>query len=417
MTDAHHFGIDWGSVLLHQPPLTKNAQTMTSFDKHRKLLAPLKILYEDEGHELRFVGGCVRDWQLGLVSKDVDLATTLSAQSGMALLRKAGFNCIPTGIDHGTITVIINHAPYEITTLRKDVSTDGRRATICYTDDWREDAARRDFTINALYLSFDNILYDYFDGRRDLEEGSVRFIGEAEDRILEDYLRILRFFRFYARYGKQDVDLHTLKLCRKYASKLTELSTERITQEILRLLESPDCLKSLRLMDEYDILGVIFTTYDVDQLACVLMLEQKINFHLPHDHRDASTMRRLAALSDDHHALRLSKNQQRYLTRVDDLKKKDMTREDLNIWCYRVGIREVVDHLAIHTLVPDIALMQELLHLTIPVFPIKGKDIIHLGIPPGPKVKKLLDESLDWWCRGGYVSDRDACLAYVRERL
>lgn len=391
---------------------------MKSFDKYCKLLAPLKTLYEKEGHELRFVGGCVRDWQLGLTSKDIDLATTLSADAGMNLLRKAGFHCIPTGIDHGTITVIINHTPYEITTLRRDVSTDGRRATICYTDDWREDAARRDFTFNALYLSFDDVLYDYFDGRRDLEEGRVRFIGEAEDRILEDYLRILRLFRFYARYGKQDIDMHTLELCRKYVNRLADLSTERITQEIFNLLETGECLKSIKLMEQYDILGVIFTTYDVGRLRRLLALELKVNLHLAHDHKDIVYLRRLAALSDDHHALRLSNAQLRYLTQVFDLaEKKDRSREDLNVACYRIGIRQVVDSLAIHVFEPDVALIQELLRLTMPVFPIKGQDIIHLGVSPGPKIKRLLDECLDWWCRGDYVGDRDECLAYVRESI
>lgn len=389
---------------------------MTPFEKHKKNLAPLKSLYEQAGHELRFVGGCVRDWQLGLPVKDIDLATTLPAEKGMALLKGKEFKCIPTGLDHGTLTVVVNHTPYEITTLRQDLSTDGRRATICYTDDWREDAARRDFTFNALYQTFDDKLYDYFEGLKDLTDGRVHFIGAAEDRILEDYLRILRLFRFYARYGKQNIDVTTLKTCQRYASRLKELSTERVTQELILLLETPDCLKSLKLMDQYGILEVIFETYTVDRLARVLELERSIDFHLPHDHKHAPALRRLAALSDDHHALRLSNVQLRYLKQIHGLSQKGQTkREELNVWCYRIGIREVIDHLAIHSLKVDTTLIQELLHLQIPEFPLKGQDIIDLGIKQGPKVKILLEKCLDWWCRGGFVEDREACLVYARE--
>lgn len=405
---------------------------MPSFDKHKRNLAPLKVLYDRAGHELRFVGGCVRDWVLGLASKDIDLATTMPAEEGLKLLKRAGLTCIPTGLAHGTITVVINHTPYEITTLRKDVTTDGRRATIHYTNDWQEDAARRDFTFNALYRGFDDQLYDYFSGLDDLKAGRVRFIGEAQDRILEDYLRILRLFRFYARYGKHDLDLKTLETCRLHASKVANLSTERVTQELLLLLETPECLKSLRLMDQYDILAVIFTTYDVVRLARVMDLVRDLDARLVishskeghQTHRHPShflSLRRLAALSDDHHSLRLSNAQLRYLNQVYDLGEKfpngNMTCEEVNVSCYRTGIQEVVDHLLIHGLTPDLAMIQQLLERSIPEFPLKGQDIINLGVFPGPMVKTLHEECINWWCRADFIPDREDCLTHVKAMM
>src|SRR5579872_7361897 len=192
--------------------------------------------FADAKAPIRFVGGCVRDALLGRAVQDVDVATPLRPEATMALLQKAGIKAIPTGIDHGTATAVIHGKHFEITTLRKDVSTDGRHATVAYTDDWKEDAARRDFTINALYLSPDGELFDYFNGARDAKEGHVRFIGNAGERIREDYLRILRFFRFYAWYGKTEPDKEALTACTEAANNIGTLSGERVQQEMLKLL-------------------------------------------------------------------------------------------------------------------------------------------------------------------------------------
>ena len=178
--------------------------------------------------ELRFVGGAVRDALAGRATSDVDVATPALPEAVMELLAAANIQAIPTGIKHGTVTAVLDKKHFEITTLRKDVSTDGRHAEVAYTDDWKADAARRDFTMNALYLSPAGELFDYFEGEKDAMAGRVRFIGGADARIKEDYLRILRFFRFYAWMGKGEADADALAACAANAPKIATLSGERI---------------------------------------------------------------------------------------------------------------------------------------------------------------------------------------------
>ncbi|HST35067.1 MAG TPA: CCA tRNA nucleotidyltransferase, partial [Allosphingosinicella sp.] len=208
----------------------------------------LKALGADKG-ETRYVGGCVRDTLLGFPVSDVDLATTLAPEAVIARLEKARIKAVPTGLAHGTVTAVSAGAPVEVTTLRRDLSTDGRRATVAFTEDWREDAARRDFTINA--LSADPVsgeIFDYFGGLADLEARKVRFIGEPLQRIAEDHLRILRFFRFHARFGTGAPDQAGLAACAARANDLMALSRERIADEVLKLLALPDPAPTVTLM-------------------------------------------------------------------------------------------------------------------------------------------------------------------------
>ena len=187
------------------------------------------------GAPVRFVGGCVRDAVLGRRAKDIDLATPEPPQRVIDLLARAGIRAIPTGIAHGTITAVVGREHFEITTLRRDVSTDGRHATVAFTDDWAEDAARRDFTINALFCDADGTLFDPMGGLADIKTGTVRFVGDAAMRIAEDHLRILRFFRFFAHYGKGEPDSDGLAACTRLAPTLKALSAERIAAEILEI--------------------------------------------------------------------------------------------------------------------------------------------------------------------------------------
>jgi len=207
---------------------------------------------------MRFVGGSVRDALLNKPVQDVDAATPLKPEAVMALLKKAGIKAVPTGIDHGTVTAVIDAKHFEITTLRKDVTTDGRHAEVAYTDNWEEDAKRRDFTINALYLSPQGELFDYFGGVVDAKAGRVRFIGNASERISEDYLRILRFFRFYAWYGKGEPDAVALAACTALAKHMGGLSGERIQQEMLKLLAAPSSHLTIDFMRESGVLTYIF---------------------------------------------------------------------------------------------------------------------------------------------------------------
>ncbi len=206
------------------------------------------------GHEVRAVGGAVRDVLLGRSVQDVDFATTALPETVMELATEAGLKAIPTGIDHGTVTVVAGGRPFEVTTLRKDVETYGRRAKVSYTDDWAADAGRRDFTINALYADAEGTLFDPRDGYGDIEARHIRFIGDARARVREDYLRILRFFRFNAELEAGDFDEEGLRACVIEHAGLHELSAERVRSELLRLLGAEDALKALWKMYDYGLL-------------------------------------------------------------------------------------------------------------------------------------------------------------------
>ncbi len=202
------------------------------------------------GPQARFVGGCVRDALTGHAPNDLDLATSDAPETVMAKLVAAGFKAVPTGIAHGTVTAVVRGRTFEITTLRRDVETDGRHATVEFTDDWPADAARRDFTLNAMSMDAAGGVFDYFGGRADLAQRRVRFVGDAAARIAEDYLRALRFFRFQARFGGDVPDAQALAACKAAAPQLTKLSAERVRSELFRLIEGPNASAMLRSMAE-----------------------------------------------------------------------------------------------------------------------------------------------------------------------
>ena len=222
--------------------------------RRRGMASLLKALGADEGLT-RYVGGAVRDELLSLPVNDVDLATELAPDEVVRRLEAAKIRAVPTGIDHGTITAVSSGQPVEVTTLRRDVSTDGRRATVAFTDDWKEDAARRDFTINALFADPNTgEIFDYFDGIEDLKARRVRFIGDPFQRIAEDHLRILRFFRFHARFGAGEPDAAALDACTARANDLMALSRERIADELLKLLSVEDPSSTISIMLDRGIL-------------------------------------------------------------------------------------------------------------------------------------------------------------------
>ncbi|WP_312490768.1 CCA tRNA nucleotidyltransferase, partial [Sphingomonas sp.] len=242
--------------------------------------------------EARFVGGAVRDSLLGHAVADIDLATPLSPDIVIERVRACGFKPVPTGIAHGTITAVLPDGPVEVTTLRRDVSTDGRHAVVAFTDDWREDAARRDFTMNALYADpRTGALFDYFGGLDDLKAGRVRFIGDPVQRIAEDHLRILRFFRFHARFG-QTIDEAGLAACTARANDLMALSRERIAAELLKLLVAARAVPVVALMVERGILRAVIPEIDAasaDRLATLAERERTAGVA-------PDAIRRLAAL-------------------------------------------------------------------------------------------------------------------------
>ncbi|HEX8620755.1 MAG TPA: CCA tRNA nucleotidyltransferase, partial [Allosphingosinicella sp.] len=261
--------------------------------QQREGMKPLLAALGAKAGATRYVGGCVRDTLLALPVSDVDLATRLTPEEVVARLGKARIKAVPTGIAHGTVTAVVGGKPVEVTTLRRDVATDGRRATIAYTDDWREDAARRDFTINALSADPASLeVHDYFGGEEDLAARRVRFIGDPLTRIAEDHLRILRFFRFYARFGRGDADGEALAACRARANDLMALSRERIADELTKLLGLPEPVDAVRLMVGHGILAPVLPEIGpggVDRLARLVEREARAGVP-PHP------LRRLAAL-------------------------------------------------------------------------------------------------------------------------
>lgn len=394
--------------------------TLSFFDHHITALKIIHDLYQKHGHELRFVGGGVRDVLLGLDPHDLDLATTMPAEQGLTLLQDNGITCIPTGLSHGTITVVLNHFPYEVTTLRKDVSTDGRRAKVHYIDDWQEDAARRDFTINAIYVDFQGEIYDYFGGEEDLKRGIIRFIGTPESRILEDYLRILRLFRFYARFGQHPLDEITLGYCRQYAERLRYLSVERITQEIFLLLSAKESLRSLKLMDQWEVLPVIFSSYNLCQYERTLERKKILGL-------DRTPLRGLYALTQDYHALRLSNKQATYFKTLQNLENHlaeweeganlpwiTYLKENSRYLCVLFGKYHVLDFILVNTPETDLDLMKFIQDLHIPPFPLKGKELMAAGYSPGPDFQQILSQTTEWWCQNGFTPTKDECLTYVK---
>ena len=374
-----------------------------------------------DGAVARFVGGCVRDAVLGRVVKDIDLATTDAPQAVIEKLERAGLKAVPTGIAHGTVTAVTEKRPFEITTLRRDVETDGRHAMVAFTDDWIADAARRDFTFNAMFCDADGTLYDPFDGRADLAAGRVRFVGDAKQRIEEDVLRLLRFFRFTAWVGKPPHDDEAVAACREFAPKLVSLSGERVRNELLKLLAAPDPLPALALMDELDVTRHVITNPRDDRLrrlAAMIALEAEKGDPIP----------RLAAIVADDVAaliekLRLSNTE---AVRLDALVAPDHTvgpdtdRQALRRALYRIGPETAHDLLLLAAADQGTGAWLESSLDTVEAWqpvklPITGRDVLARGIPTGERIGELLSRVEHWWENGDYQVDRDEALAYLNQ--
>lgn len=387
---------------------------------------------EETGAEVRFIGGCVRDALLNRAVNDVDLATDSLPEAVVAALEAAGIKAVPTGLQHGTITAVSNHRPFEITTLRHDVETDGRHATVAFTDDWEADAARRDFTFNALSLSRDGTLHDPFGGEQDLRDGIVRFVGDPKQRIEEDVLRLLRFFRFHAHYAAGDFDAPSLAACRALAAHVPRLSVERVWSETKKLLAAPDPAPVVRKMAEIGALASILPDpIGVDRLDRLVDVEKKAAARWRNIAGDA--IRRTAALlpPDDKAAAEAARH-----LKVSTVERKrlvamagavgdppDMTSEQaLRRLRHRLPQEAMVDlALVLWAESEDeeagAAAIEIALDWTPPVFPLSGQDVAALGVKSGPDVGRLLAAVEKWWIAEDFAPGRAACLARLRELL
>ena len=368
----------------------------------------------------RVVGGAVRDALAGRAVADIDLATPDRPEAVTTALKSAGLRAEPTGLSHGTVTAIAFGRGFEVTTLRLDVETDGRHAIVAFTDNWREDAARRDFTFNAMSMTREGGLFDYFDGQADLAAGITRFVGDPAVRIAEDYLRILRFFRFHARYGSRVPDAATEAAIRAGVPFLAGLSVERIWSELRRILAAPDPRVAVRLMADFGVLAAVMPEgFSLDRLA------RLIGGDAPED-----PVLRLAALLEgdsdeprDGHSVALAvrlKLSTAERVRLVELRRPEVPQPGDDDAALRRMLADTPAAMLIDRcwLADDGAagwaeVRDRLGTMERPVFPLEGRDVVALGVPPGPAVGRLLAEARARWLDGGCVEDRDG----VRESL
>ena len=386
------------------------------------------------GADVRFVGGCVRDALLGRESSDIDIGTPDRPEHVLALLTRANIETrtVPRGIEHGTVTAFSGGQRYEITTLRRDERTDGRHAEVAFTDDWREDAARRDFTINAMSATPNGTLHDHFGGQEDLAAGRVRFVGDPATRIAEDYLRLLRFFRFFAWYGRGEPDGVALAACADAAETIPSLSGERVRDEMMKLLADPDPLPALRAMQAASILArVLPEAQGTAHLVRLVKVEHDLS-------EPADPIRRLAALIVDADydntanavAVSVIANRWRLTnTEGERLVALVVPSQILTPTTDRHTQRRLLYRLGTDTLRDLVffvwagwggsetgwrAILDSTDSWEKPVFPVTGTDVLALGIPEGPEVGHYLTTIETWWIERDFVPDRKIALAMLR---
>lgn len=390
-------------------------------------------MLNDAGGEARVAGGAVRNALMGLPVGDIDIATTLSPDAVIGRAKKAGFKSIPTGIEHGTVTLVANGHPFEVTTLRVDVATDGRRADVAFGTDWAADAERRDLTMNGLYADAAGTVIDLVGGIGDIKTGTVRFIGDANRRIEEDYLRILRFFRFFAWYGKGRPDADGLRACARQKSGLSKLSAERVWSELKRLLAAPDPSRSMLWMRQSGVLSMVLEEsekWGIDAIPGLLRTEATLGW-------TADPMVRLMAIvppdparmADMAERLRMSKAETRRMigwaeqenladTATDTVLKRHLYLGDPTAIVDRIRLR--LSALRAKAETDDSALMEaaqvsRLLKVATgwkrPSFPLKGRDLVSRGIEPGPALGKAMADLETVWLESNFVMTKDELLS------
>ncbi len=405
----------------------------------RPALERIFALLNADGGEVRVVGGAVRNALMGLPVGDVDMATTLTPDVVVARAKAAGIKAVPTGIEHGTVTLVIDGEGFEITTLRRDVETNGRHAQVAFGTDWQADAERRDLTINALYADHSGAVIDLIGGLVDIETGTVRFIGDAATRIAEDYLRILRFFRFFAHYGSGRPDADGLRASARAKDKLQTLSAERVWSEIKKLLSATDPSRALLWMRQSGVLAEVLPEtekWGIDAIHGLVATEQALNWTPVPLLRLAAIVppdvERLAALAS---RLRLSKAEAAFLNHWASAPAADpdMKETALDRLLYRQGVDGVKARLKLalasaradlsagETAMQKVARLSTLLaraeKFQKPNFPLSGADVMAAGIAAGPKVGEVLKSLEDKWIEVNFSLDRSALTARLKDMV
>jgi poly(A) polymerase len=372
-----------------------------------------------KGGTARFVGGCVRNALMGETVRDIDIATTETPESAKALLEAKGIKVVPTGIDHGTITAVTPTRHFEITTLRVDVATDGRRADVAFTSDWLGDAQRRDFTMNALYCDADGTVHDPLGGREDLKARRVRFIGDPHERIREDYLRILRFFRFHAFYGKGEPDAAGLRACAEEREGLRQLSGERVRDELLKIASADEAGAAYRQMAAAGILAIVLPEASrLDRFEKLVEIEAQQLF------KEADPMLRLGAMLDLDEAGVAALAQRLRLSNKDRDRLAGMLTDKTKIVCY-LSMREVrralywlgrqlfkdrvslgwADDKRGHNAFQWRAMLAMADSWEKPELPLTGEMIKASGVPEGPEIGRVRKEVEEWWVDSDFIDD------------
>ncbi len=393
-------------------------------------------LLNADGGEVRVVGGAVRNSLMGLAASDIDMATTLLPDEVMARAERAGIKAIATGIDHGTVTLVVDGKPFEITTLRRDVETDGRHAEVAFGTDWKVDAERRDLTINALYANAKGEVIDLVDGLPDIESRTVRFIGEAEKRVAEDYLRVLRFFRFFAWYGAGRPDADGLRACARARSKLSGLSAERVWSELKKLLSAEDPGRALLWMRQAGVLTEVLPEsekWGIDAIPGLVAAERAFGWAPDPLLRLAAIVppdvERLSAMAA---RLRFSKAESAFFVAwakapvIPDA----VADTAFDRLLYRNGPLGLSTRLKLAVAVVrqkaemDPSLLAETARLKRllaraeawkkPVLPVSGADILEAGVPAGPRVGELLKQVEESWVDGNFNADRATLVARLK---
>jgi tRNA nucleotidyltransferase/poly(A) polymerase len=394
----------------------------------REPLSRVLALLDRDGEEARVIGGAVRNALMGLPVSEVDIATTAVPEEVTRRCVEAGLKAVPTGIEHGTVTVVVHGAPYEVTTLRQDIETYGRKAKVAFGRDWAADAKRRDFTINALSASRDGAIHDYVDGMPDIAARRVRFVGEPATRIAEDYLRILRFFRFHAAYGHGDLDPAGLHACIVGRAGLDALSRERVRMELMKLLAAPHAAETLSVMSDSGILqNLLGGIGRVAPFADMVAVEAVIG--APRDPvrglgalgvavvEDAERLRQRLRLTNAEHA-RLQSMADGWW-RIDP----SMGEAAAKVLLYRLGPANFLDRVMLawarsgaqagDARWRDLATLPE--HWTAPAFPLKAADFLARGVEKGPRLGKALAAAESAWLAAGFPS-RDVEIQAIAER-
>lgn len=398
----------------------------------------LSALSED-GEKARIAGGAVRNALLGEEVSDIDIAATTTPEETTRRAEKAGYRAVPTGAEHGTITVIAGHRPYEVTTLRADVETDGRRARVVFGRDWKADAERRDFTINGLFAEPDGTVVDLVGGLDDLAARRLRFIGDAETRIREDYLRILRFFRFFAWYGDGRPDAEGLKASARLKEGLDRLSAERVWAELRKLLGAPDPSRALLWMRQAGVLSRVLPEserWGIDAVHGLVRAERDLGWPADAMLRLEAIVppdaERMAALAE---RLKMSKAEAARLREwaLAGPVAAETTEGALARLLYRGDRQGVADRLKLELAAARARAVNDTAELvkaggyarllgfldrwTKPAFPLRGADVIPLGATPGPQMGALLAQLELDWIESGFVLDREALLERAAKRI